>query len=101
MPTLVFAKVRLVGLAPSKKVAATPVPLSGIARGEPGALVVSDMEPLTVPATEGEKTALKAVFCPAATDAGTVRPLMLKPAPETLAPEIVRVAVPLFVKVIF
>ena len=80
--------------------AATPVPVNPIEKGEVGALLVSETEPLTAPAEVGEKTTLNVVFLPAAIVAGTVRPLMLKPVPETVAAEIVSVAVPPFVKVI-
>src|SRR6266446_3327389 len=38
LPIFTFPKLRIVGLAPSKNVAATPVPLMGIASGEFGAL---------------------------------------------------------------
>jgi hypothetical protein len=93
-------KFKLAGLAPRRKVAATPVPLTGIAKGEPGALSVSETDPLTSPPEVGEKTTLNEVLLPAATDAGSERPLMLKPAPVTLAAETVSVAVPLFVRVI-
>src|SRR2546427_9648004 len=51
-PTFTLPKLRLVGLAPSRNVAATPVPLSGIVRGEPGASLTKEIEPLTLPAVE-------------------------------------------------
>jgi hypothetical protein len=56
LPTLMFPNVRLVGLALSEYVAATPVPLNPIKRGEFGALLTSETEPLTAPAEVGEKT---------------------------------------------
>ena len=97
---LTLPKSKLVGLAPSREVAATPVPLTGIAKGEPGALLVSDTDPFTRPAEVGEKTTLKDEFLPALIDVGKVRPVILKPAPVALPAEIVSVAVPLFVMVI-
>src|SRR2546427_7868799 len=84
-PTFTFPKVRLVGLAPSRKVAATPVPLSGIVRGEPGASLTKEIEPLTLPAVVGAKAALNVVLPPAAIETGTVRPEMVKPAPDAVA----------------
>jgi hypothetical protein len=100
LPMVTLPKFKLAGLAPNRNVAATPVPLTGIANGEPGALSVSETDPLTSPPEVGEKTTLNEVLLPAATDAGSERPLMLKPAPVMLAAETVRVAVPLFVRVI-
>src|SRR2546425_2117000 len=82
--TFTFPKLRLVGFAPSRKVAATPVPLSGIASGEPGALLTKEIEPVTLPAVVGAKAALNVVLPPAAIVTGTVRPEMVKPAPDTV-----------------
>jgi len=100
LPILTFPNARFVGFAPSRKVAATPVPLTGMESGEPGAVFVSDTDPFTRPADVCENTMLKEEFLPARIDVGSVRPLMLIPAPVGLAAEIVRVAVPLFVTVI-
>jgi hypothetical protein len=100
LPILTLPKFKLVGFAPRRKVAATPVPLTGIERGEPEALFVSDTDPLTSPVDVGEKTILNVEFLPTAMEVGSVRPLMLTPAPVGLAAEIVRVAVPLLVTVI-
>jgi hypothetical protein len=46
---------------------------------------VSKIEPLTAPEPVGVKRAVKLVLAPAATVAGSVRPLMVKPEPETVA----------------
>lgn len=100
LPMLTLPNAILEGFAPNRKVAATPVPLTGIESGEPGALFVSDTDPLTRPADVGEKTMLNDEFLPARIEVGNVRPLILMPAPVGLAAEIVRVAVPLFVTVI-
>jgi hypothetical protein len=96
-PTLVFANVTVEGLAVSESVAATPVPLNGIESGEPGALLASDRDPLTAPAVVGEKATLNEMFWPAVIVTGVVSPEVLKPAPVTVADEIVREAVPPFV----
>jgi hypothetical protein len=63
-------------------------------------LLASETEPVTLPDEVGPKTTLKVVFFPAAIVAGTVSPVMLNPVPDTVACEIVSVAVPPFVKLI-
>jgi len=93
-PTFTLPKLRLVGLAPSKNVAATPVPLRTMARGEPGALLTSDTEPVTFPAAVGVNAVLNVVLAPAAIVCGTLRPVRLNPVPEALAAEMVTLAVP-------
>jgi hypothetical protein len=85
LPTFTFPKLRLVGLVPSRKVGATPVPLKEMASGDPSALLTSEIEPLALPEVLGAKTALNVALFPAAIVAGTVRPVMLKPLPETIA----------------
>ena len=50
LPTLTLPKLKLDVLRPNNFVAASPVPLSAIARGEFGALLLSVIEPLTAPA---------------------------------------------------
>jgi hypothetical protein len=90
-------KGKLVGLASSKVIAALPVPVNGIASGELGASLTSETDPLTAPAVVGAKTTLKVVFPPAAITLGKERPLVLKPAPVTLACVIVKLEVPSFV----
>jgi hypothetical protein len=84
-PTFTLPKLRLVGFAPSRKVAAAPVPLRAIVRGEPGALLTKETEPVTLAAVVGAKAVLNVVLPPATIVAGTVRPLMVKPAPDTVA----------------
>lgn len=96
-PTCMLGNVTLDGLVPNESVAATPVPESGIASGEPGALLAREIEPFTDPVELGAKATLKVVFCPALIETGGVSPEMLKPVPVTVAEDIVRVAVPPFV----
>ena len=84
-PKFKFPKLTLVGLAPNSRVGATPVPLSEIANGEPGALLDSEIEPVTAPAELGENTALKEAVLPGVIVNGTVKPVVLKPPPETVA----------------
>jgi len=83
-------------LALSEFVADTPVPESGIEVGEPGALLISETDPDTVPATVGPNATLNVVLLPAAIVAGIARPLMLKPAPVAVACEIVKEELPVF-----
>jgi len=76
--------------------AATPVPLSATVAGEFGALLEIDTEPLTLPAAFGANCTLKFPLCPAANVKGIARPLKLNPVPVTVACEIVKLDVPLF-----
>ncbi len=100
LPTLTFPKLTLPGLTPSKRLVVTPVPLSGIDKGELGASLVSLTEPLTEPAEVGANTMFNVAFFPLLMVAGTERPSMLNPVPDTLACEIVRLAVPAFLRLI-
>jgi len=99
LPALTLPKLKLVGFAPSTCVAANPVPLRAIAIGEPGAFVVSEMLPETLPEEVGAKTALNAALLPAEIVCGE-KPVILKPVPVTLPCEIVRLALPVFARVI-
>jgi len=62
-------------------------------------LLVTVTVPEKLPAAVGANFALKVVLAPAATVAGRVRPLTLKPVPLAVNCEIVRAAVPLLVSV--
>jgi len=73
-----------------------PAPLSGIASGEPGAVVVNDSDPVTPPTELGAKLTLRVLLLPGAIVRGVNTPVVLKPVPETLAEETVRFAVPVF-----
>ena len=87
-------KLRLVGFAVSRNVAVTPVPLRAIVSGEPGALLTSETAPLTLPAAVGVKTTLNVALLPAARVSGTLMLVRLKPLPDTLAWEMVMLALP-------
>lgn len=99
LPVLTLPKLKLVGLAPSTCVAAEPVPLRAIAVGEPGAFVVSEMLPEALPAEVGAKTALNVALLPAEIVCGE-KPVILNPVPVALPCEIVRLALPVFFRVI-
>lgn len=100
LPTNTLPKSKLPVLALNPGAEITPLPVAEIASGELGALLSSEMEPVTFPTELGANTTLKVVFCPGAMLIGTVSPEVLKPAPVTLALEIVTLAVPLFCSVI-
>ena len=98
MPVTTLPKLTLDGVGVSS--AWTPVPLRATVAGEPGVLLVMEMLPVALPLAVGANLAVSVVAAPGLTVAGTVRPLILKPAPEALAAEIVNVAFPEFVRVI-
>ena len=100
LPTRMLPKSRLLVFAVRDAVDAMPLPLAVIDSGELGALLTSAIEPDALPAELGVNTTLNVVLCPAAILMGTARPDVLNPAPDTLALEIVAVAVPAFCKVI-
>jgi hypothetical protein len=100
LPTFTLPKLRLDVLKVSSCVPASPDPLNAIVNGELGALLVSEIEPVTAPAAPGAKTTLNVVFEPAGIVIGALRPVMLNPVPATAACEITRLAVPLLVRLI-
>ena len=65
--------------------------------GELGALLTSETLPDTLPVAVGANCTLKVLDCPAARVSGRVRPVMLKPVPETVSCETLTVALPVFV----
>jgi hypothetical protein len=58
-----------------------------------------DTLPLTLPAEAGENFAVNDVLCPAPSVRGVLTPLTLKPLPEAVTCDTVRLAVPEFVRV--
>jgi hypothetical protein len=100
LPSFTLPKLRLDVPRPNSFVAASPVPLSAMANGEFGALLVKLTEPVTAPAAVGANTALNVAEPPAAMFNGAVMPVVLKPVPVVVTAEIVTVAVPPFVKLI-
>jgi hypothetical protein len=71
-----------------------------ITSGELGALLVSEIDPVTFPAELGVNITLNVAFLPAAMLIGSARPDVPKPAPVTLALEMVTLPVPPFCNVI-
>jgi len=79
-----FPKAKLVGLAFSCP-EVTPVPERGIERVGLGALLVTVIDPVKVPADVGANTAFKVVLCPTAIVTGRLSPLIPKPLPVAMA----------------
>jgi hypothetical protein len=97
LPTWTFPKATLDGFG--ERVPCVPVPLKAIVAGDPGALLVIEMLPVALPEVVGANCAVNEVFAPALIVVGKARPLILKPAPEALAAEIVSAALPGLVNV--
>jgi hypothetical protein len=100
LPTLTLPKLRFDVLNVNSCVPDTPVPLNAIESGELGALLVNEIEPLTLPALLGAKTALNVTFEPVGIVSGVLRPVVLKPVPITVTLEMTMLAGPLFVRLI-
>jgi len=75
-----------------------PVPVSGIAVGEPGRFVLTEMLPEAPPAAVGANTALKLMLLLGAS-VWAEKPFTLKAAPVTVSDETTRFAVPMFLSV--
>src|SRR2546422_3078498 len=69
--------------------------------GEFGASLTSETVPDALPVVVGANCTLKVLDCPGGRVRGKVRPLMVKPAPVTLACAMVKLALPELVKVRF
>jgi len=63
----------------------TPVPDRDTVAGESVALLVIEMLPVALPVVVGAKAALKLVLCPPERVSGSVKPLVPKPVPVTVA----------------
>jgi hypothetical protein len=79
---------------------AIPDPVRATVTGELGPLFVTETLPLALPAEVGENLAVNDVLCPAPSVKGVDIPLTVKPVPDALACEIVRLPLPEFVRVI-
>ena len=94
LPGGTFPKLRLVGFKVKISAVDTPVPLSGMERGEAGALLARLIPPLVFPVVFGAKETLNVVLPLGVMVVGMVSPEMLKPAPDTPACASVSGAVP-------
>jgi hypothetical protein len=99
LPTTTLLKLKLPGLGVNELLAATALPVIVRVCGEPGALLVIEIEPVALPGDVGANLAVKEVICPGVSVWGTVNPVMLNPAPLALPAVIERGAVPEFERV--
>lgn len=74
-----------------------PFPAMEATVGELRALLVTEREPDVAPAAVGANCTTKLPDWPGASASGKFKPLILNPAPATVACEILRLAVPVFV----
>jgi len=98
LPVVTVPKLALAGLAESAPW--IPDPVNVIVAGDPGALLVIEMLPFTLPAVVGAKLAEKVKLAPGLIDA-VVSPVKPKPAPEAAAPVMFTTALPVLVSVMF
>lgn len=97
VPVLTLPKLKLVGLTVIVFVDAAPDPLSEIANGDPGALLVRLSVAVTFPLAVGANFTVKLLVFPAVIVSGSVRPVVENSCdPDTEACEIVKLAVPVF-----
>ena len=101
VPTATFpATATVVGTAVSvPPVAATDVPLSGIAKLGFDAFDVTVAVPVNVIADVGAKVTVNVVLCPAVNVTGGVIPEMVNPVPDAATAEIVALVPPVLVSV--
>jgi hypothetical protein len=99
LPTVTLPNAKLPGLAISDAFAAKPLPERESVCGDPGALSVNTMLPVTPPGVVGAKTTLKEVLWPLDSVTGSEMPLMLKPVPVKVARLTTVLMFPEFVKV--
>src|SRR5258708_13571043 len=64
LPTFTFPKLRLVGLAASKNVAPTPLPVKGMAKVELGASLSAEPQPPALPSRFAANTQFNAFLFP-------------------------------------
>jgi len=92
--SVIFPKLKDVGLAERFKTGATPVPLIGILVGELGALLTGESVAATLPVVVGVNFTVNALDWPAATVSGKFNPVRAKPAPVIVACDTLRLALP-------
>jgi hypothetical protein len=97
-PTEIFPNGTFAGLIVRPGCDCVAVPLSGIASGEPGALLTMETLPLAAPVAVGANFTLNEVLWPAFKVAAE-SPVMLKPDPDAEPDEIATLPVPVFVSV--
>lgn len=97
-PTLTLLNATDDGLIESCGWEAVAVPLSPILSGDPGALLVTETEPVSLPEAVGANVTVNEVVAPGFS-VPAVKPLSENPVPEALAAETETDAVPVFVSV--
>jgi hypothetical protein len=98
VPSCTLPKLKLAGL-PDKLPAVTAFAESAMLSGLFEPSFANDKVPVALPAEVGLKTIFTFVLCPAAKVIGGVSPVMLKPAPLTVACESVRLVLPVLLRV--
>lgn len=98
LPTFTLLNDTEDGLIESCGCVAVPEPLRAIVSGEPGALLVTETVPVALPLAVGANVTLNELVAPGFKVAA-LKPLSVKPEPETLAAETETGAVPEFVSV--
>ncbi len=98
LPTLTLLNATGDGLTVSCDCVAVPEPLRLIFSGEPGALLVTEMVPVALPAEAGENSTVNEV-APFGFTVPVVKPLVENPVPDSLAAETETGAVPVLVSV--
>ena len=100
VPRGTFPKLKLAGVADSAP-GVVPVPMSAAEMLASAALDVTRLEPAAAPANAGLNVTMKTALCPVESVMGRAGPLVLKPLPDVVAPEIVALDPPVFVRVTF
>ena len=100
VPTVTFPKLKFTGFEPNERLTAIAVPLTGMVRGELGALLASKIDPFAVPLAVAVNVTLKDMLWPAGSISGRLNPDVPNPAPETVTLEIVALPLPLLSSVI-
>jgi hypothetical protein len=95
-PMFTLPNAMLVGVTAATGAPVTPVPVSDTGATATAELLEMVTEPVALPAADGANVAVPTLDCPGVNVMGSVNPETLKPAPEAVTAEIVRLAVPEF-----
>ena len=95
-PSTTLPKAKLAGETPNP--ACTPVPFTGIVRGDPLASLVTVTLPVALPAAVGANTMFNVAVDEGFKVAGVVMPFTVKPVPVAAIFEICTAALPVFVR---
>src|SRR2546428_232245 len=95
LPTSTLPKLTVAGVTNDS--ACTEISPLSLLEALPSSSLTSETLPDALPMVAGANCTLKVLDCPAARVSGRVRPVMLKPVPETVACETLTVVLPVFV----